>query len=104
MKNLIDELKMKKLNENEKQRIIEDILKLVSIQSFTGDRDGILECQTKVSEMATDLGFLCSYRGDVLVIEPRNKKSEPEHGQPIHLVKSKMDEFLVEALLMTKQQ
>lgn len=83
---------MKKLSENKKQRMVEDILKLVSIKSFTGDRDGILECQTKVSEIATDLGFLCSFRGDILVIEPRNKKSEPELGIVVHLDTVPFDE------------
>ena len=41
-----------------KERIISDILKLVSIKSFTDDREGIMECQTAVCEMATDL--LCT--------------------------------------------
>ena len=70
-----------------KERIISDILKLVSIKSFTDDREGIIECQTAVSEIATDLGFLCSYRagGKVLLIEPRNKTSKPELGIVVHL-------------------
>lgn len=68
-----------------KERIISDILKLVSIKSFTDDRDSIIECQTAVSEMATDMGFLCSYHGDVLVIEPRNKEDVPEFGIVVHL-------------------
>ena len=70
---------------NFKQRIISDILKLVSIKSFTGDREGIIDCQTAVCEMATDMGFLCSYHGDVLVIEPRNKEDDPELGIVVHL-------------------
>ena len=68
-----------------KERIIYDILKLVSIKSFTDDREGIMECQTAVCEMATDLGFLCSYHGDVLVIEPRGKKDSTELGIVVHL-------------------
>lgn len=66
-------------------RIISDILKLVSIKSFTDDRDGIIECQTALSEMAADLGFACSYHGNVLVIEPRNKECKPELGIVVHL-------------------
>lgn len=68
-----------------KERIISDILKLVSIKSFTDDREGIMECQTAVCEMATDLGFLCSYHGDVLLIEPRGKTAKPELGIVVHL-------------------
>lgn len=68
-----------------KERIIADILKLVAIKSFTDDREGIIECQTAVCEMATDLGFLCSYHGDVLVIEPRGKCGKPELGIVVHL-------------------
>ncbi len=71
--------------ENFKERIISDILKLVSIKSFTDDREGIMECQTAVCEMANDLGFLCSYHGDVLVIEPRGKTASPELGIVVHL-------------------
>ena len=72
---------------NFKDRVISDILKLVSIKSFTDDREGIMECQTAVSEMAADLGFLCSYRagGKVLVIEPHNKTEDPELGIVVHL-------------------
>lgn len=68
-----------------KERIISKILKLVSIKSFTDDREGIMECQTAVCEMATDLGFLCSYHGDVLVIEPRGKTESPEFGIVVHI-------------------
>lgn len=68
-----------------KERIISDILKLLSIKSFTDDREGIMECQTAVCEMATDLGFLCSYHGDVLVIEPREKTESPELGIVVHI-------------------
>ena len=70
-----------------KERIVSDILKLVAIKSFTDDRQGIMECQTAVSEIATDLGFLCSYRagGKVLVIEPKNKTDDPELGIVVHL-------------------
>ena len=70
-----------------KERIVSDILKLVAIKSFTDDRQGISECQSKVYEIATDLGFLCSYCADgkVLVIEPRNKTEEPELGIVVHL-------------------
>ena len=70
---------------NFKDRIVSDILKLVSIKSFTDDREGIIECQTAVSEMAADLGFVCSYHGNVLVIEPRKKQIGPELGIVVHL-------------------
>lgn len=70
-----------------KERIIKDILKVVSIKSFTDDREGILDCQAVVSEIAADLGFICSYHanGKVLVIEPRNKTPKPELGIVVHL-------------------
>ncbi len=70
-----------------KERIIADILKLVSIKSFTDDRNGIKNCQSAVSEIATNLGFICSYHanGKVLVIEPKNKTGKPELGIVVHL-------------------
>ena len=68
-----------------KERIISDILKLVSIKSFTDDRKDIMECQTAVCEMASDLGMVCSYHGDVLVIEPRDRTGSPELGIVVHL-------------------
>lgn len=68
------------------ERIISDILKLLSIKSFTDDREGIIDCQTAVCEMATDLGFLCSHHGGVIVIEPRDKMAkQPELGIVVHL-------------------
>ena len=68
------------------ERIISDILKLLSIKSFTDDREGIIDCQTAVCEMATDLGFLCSHHSGVIVIEPRDKMAkQPELGIVVHL-------------------
>ena len=70
---------------NFEERIISDILKLVAIKSFTNDRGGILECQAAISEIATELGFICSCHSDVLVIEPGNKTEKSEFGIIVHL-------------------
>ena len=36
---------------------VKDILDIVSIQSFTGDTEGIEKCQEYVAGLATSLGF-----------------------------------------------
>lgn len=76
---------MKTKNFND--RIVSDILKLVSIQSFTDDPEGIKKCQKAVEEIATDLGFRTSFHADgkVLVIEPKDAIGKPELGIVVHL-------------------
>lgn len=72
---------------NFENRIISDILKLVSIQSFTDNREGIEKCQKMVEEIAMSLGFVTSYHsaGSVLVIEPKSVTEKPELGIVVHL-------------------
>lgn len=66
--------------------IIHDILKVVSIKSFTGT-DGVKECQTEIAKIAKSLGFNVSAfgKGRVLVVNPKNNSQIPELGIITHL-------------------
>ena len=59
--------------------IVSDILKLLSIQSFTGDELGIRKCQEFIVALATKMGFCSSFHGSgkVLIIEPKHNKAIP---------------------------
>lgn len=72
---------------NFKERIVSDILKLVAIQSFTGDREGIRKSQLVIQQIATDMGFKTSYHANrqVLLIEPNGMVYPPELGIVVHV-------------------
>lgn len=74
------------MTRNLQHAIINDILKIVSIKSFTGT-DGIKKCQTEIVKIAKSLGFEVSIRGkkQVIVIEPKSKTETPELGIITHL-------------------
>ena len=74
------------MKEELKNRILEDILKLVSIESITGSK-GIKNCQQAVIEIANKLGFVSSiHAGDqVIIIEPINAPSFAKLGIVVHL-------------------
>lgn len=76
------------------EKFVNDILKLVSIKSFTGDVEGIRECQNIVIEMARNFGFETSFHGNgrVLVVQPRNLKGVPKLGFVVHLDTVPFDE------------
>lgn len=75
------------MKEELKNRILEDILKLVSIESITGSK-GIKNCQQAVIEIANRLGFVSSIHagGQVIIIEPiNNTPSFAKLGIVVHL-------------------
>lgn len=67
--------------------IVSDILKLLSIQSFTGDELGIRKCQEFIVALATKMGFCSSFHGSgkVLIIEPKHNKAIPKLGIVVHV-------------------
>lgn len=69
------------------KRILDGILELVSIQSFTGDWEEIGKCQAVIERIATELGFNSTVHanGKVLVIEPKNKVGRPKLGIVVHV-------------------
>lgn len=77
---------MKQFSQNIRQMIIEDILKLISIKSFT-NTVGIRKCQLEIVKIAKKLGFESSLKGNnrVLVIEPKGASNIPELGVLTHL-------------------
>lgn len=79
---------MKKLVRNFNQdNIVNDILKILSIQSFTDDPLGIEKCQNFVALLATQMGFDVSKhgKGKVLVISPQALSGTPALGIVVHL-------------------
>lgn len=73
---------------------VKDILDIVSIQSFTGDAEGIEKCQDYLINLAKNLGFVATKHGDgqVLVIEPKVTCRMPELGIVCHLDTVPFDE------------
>lgn len=73
---------------------INDILRLVSVKSFTDDAEGIKRCQNVVIEMAESFGFEASLHGNgkVVVIQPKGLKGVPELGLVVHLDTVSFDE------------
>lgn len=72
---------------NSRERFVQNILKLVSIQSFTGDKVGIRKCQEEVIRQANKKGFLARYaaNGKVVVIEPENLITPIKFGMVTHI-------------------
>lgn len=66
---------------------VDDVLTMVSIQSFTGDTIGILKCQRFVYNLAMKFDFRVSWHGNgqVLVIQPAGAEKVPELGVVCHL-------------------
>lgn len=75
-------------------QIISDIMKLISIKSFTHDDIGIRKCQDFLMELSEKLGFKSSLHGKnrVLIIEPQNNASIPELGIVVHIDTVPFDE------------
>lgn len=69
------------------ERILNDIMELVSIRSFTEDWDGIGKCQVAIEKIAGRLGFKSTLHADgkVLVIEPKDKVGRPKLGIVVHV-------------------
>ncbi len=66
---------------------VKDILRIVSIESFTGDESGISKCQNEFKKIAESMGFDVNFhaQGKVLVIEPKGMQGIPEIGMVVHL-------------------
>lgn len=75
-------------------QIISDILKLLSIKSFTHDDIGIRKCQKFLMELAEKMNFKSSLHGKdrVLIIEPQNNDHIPELGIVMHIDTVPFDE------------
>ena len=69
------------------RRIIEDILRVLSISSVTGDTEGIAKCQEEVRRIALELGFKTEKvgNGKVLVVSPQNLTMPAKLGIVVHL-------------------
>lgn len=75
---------IRKLNQ---QKIVNDILDILSIKSFTNDISGIIRCQNFITILATQMGFKVSKagKGKVLIVSPKNLIGPPELGIVVHL-------------------
>lgn len=69
------------------RQIIEDILRVLSISSVTGDTDGIAKCQDEVKRIAAELGFTTELvgKGKVLVVSPQDLTVPAKLGIVVHL-------------------
>ena len=77
---------MEKITQKLRKQIVQDILRIVSIQSFT-NTDGIKKCQQEIINISESLGFKSSLlgKGKVLVIEPAKARGTPKLGVITHL-------------------
>lgn len=69
------------------RQIIEDILRVLSISSVTGDTDGIAKCQDEVKRITAELGFTTELvgKGKVLVVSPQDLTVPAKLGIVVHL-------------------
>lgn len=70
-----------------RDKIVKDILDILSIQSFTNNPIGITKCQNFVISLAKQMGFEVSKhgKGKVLVISPKSLSDAPMLGIVVHL-------------------
>lgn len=71
----------------EQAQVVADIMKILSIQSFTHDEKGIRKCQKLLIVLATKMGFSASLHGEnrVLIIEPKNRIGVANIGIVVHI-------------------
>lgn len=76
------------------EEFVNDVLKLVSIKSFTDDGVGVLRCQQQFQKIAERMGFVSYFKanGKVLVVEPAGMTGIPEIGMVVHLDTVPFDE------------
>ena len=76
---------MKSITKKIRKNIIDDILKVVSIQSYT--KNGIKNCQQEIIRIAEKLGFQTKLLGKdkVIIIEPKQATEVPKLGILTHL-------------------
>lgn len=70
-----------------REDFVKDVMRLLSIKSFTGDSVGILKCQQEYQKIAERMGFDTYFaaEGKVLLVEPKGMKGVPEIGMVVHL-------------------
>ena len=69
------------------EKFVDDVLRLVSIKSFTNDSAGVLRCQQEYQKIAERMGFVTYFKanGKVLIVEPAGMTQIPEIGMVVHL-------------------
>lgn len=69
------------------EKMVSDILELVSISSITEDTEGVVKCQQKYRQIAEAMGYVTYLKagGKVLVVEPKQMQKIPEIGIVVHL-------------------
>lgn len=67
--------------------IVNDILRIVAVPSFTDNAEDVVKCQTEYKAIAEEMGFVAHFEAGrkVLVIEPKEVCGVPEIGIVVHL-------------------
>lgn len=67
--------------------IVNDILRIVAIPSFTDNTEDVVKCQAEYQAIAEGMGFVTHMEAGnkVLVVEPKNACGIPEIGMVVHL-------------------
>lgn len=67
--------------------IVNDILRIVAVQSFTDNVEDVVKCQTEYQAIAEKMGFVTRFEagGKVLVVEPKKVSKSPKIGIVVHL-------------------
>ena len=75
------------MDSNMRKMFLQDLLKLISIKSFTGDEEGTSQCFSFIESIAERFGFetkLCAY-GQVLEVFPKNVTETQKIGVVTHV-------------------
>lgn len=67
--------------------IVNDILRIVAVPSFTDNAEDVVKCQTEYKAIAEEMGFVTRFEAGrkVLVVEPKEACRVPEIGIVVHL-------------------
>lgn len=67
--------------------IVNDILRIVAVPSFTDNAEDVVRCQTEYQAIAEEMGFVTRFEAGrkVLVVEPKEACEVPELGIVVHL-------------------
>lgn len=74
--------------------IVNDILRIVAVPSFTDNVEDVVKCQTEYQAIAKKMGFVTRFEacGKVLVVEPKRMAESPKIGIVVHLDTVPFDE------------
>lgn len=74
--------------------IVNDILRIVAVPSFTDNVEDVVKCQTEYQAIAKKMGFVTHFEacGKVLVVEPKRMAESPKIGIVVHLDTVPFDE------------